>query len=62
MSDQEKKLKDEELDKVSGGVQSVTNPGIMHTRPESAAPEEIDPDVRVHGGGGGTTHIGHTPQ
>lgn len=41
MSDQEKNLKDEELDKVSGGVANTANIGSEHVyhRVESAAGE-----------------------
>jgi len=62
MSD-DKNLKDEELDEVSGGARSVTNPGIMNPRPVSpTGGGEIDPDFRVPGGGRDGGGIGHTPQ
>jgi hypothetical protein len=58
-----KDLKDEQLDEVSGGARSITNPGIMHPKPVSATGEgEINPDFRIPGGGHEGGGISHTPQ
>jgi hypothetical protein len=62
MSD-DKNLKDEELDKVSGGLGITSNPGGLHPRPVSATGEgEIEPDLRIGGGGHVGTGNPHGPQ
>ncbi|MBV8531229.1 MAG: hypothetical protein JO104_07915 [Candidatus Eremiobacteraeota bacterium] len=52
MSD-EKKLQDEELDKVSGGVSSATNPVIVPGGPHSSSGRGIEPGEEHRGGDGG---------